>query len=116
MSCRLQLATAEAKNPPRWRRRLLAVSISIALVNPALADDADRVAELEQRVAELEAMVRTLIDEQPERRAAGERLERVAEESRTTREMVESIRAARSPCWLQPKRNRPARSSITVGI
>lgn len=97
MSCRLQLATAEAKNPPRWRRRLLAVSISIALVNPALADDADRVAELEQRVAELEAMVRTLIDEQPERRAAGERLERVAEESRTTREMVESIRSRAEP-------------------
>jgi len=97
MSCRPNPASAEAKPTSHWRRGLLALSISVALASPVLADDADRVAELEQRVADLEAMVRTLLDERPDQPASGEQLQRVADESRATREMVESIQSRAEP-------------------
>jgi hypothetical protein len=54
-----------------WRKRSLAVLIAVALSGPAAADDGDRVAELEQRVADLEAMVERLLDERGGPAAAG---------------------------------------------
>lgn len=64
-----------------WRGVVLALFISLFSVGPTLADEADRVAELEQRVADLEAMVQKLLDE----------------ESRETRKIVEEIKARAEP-------------------
>ena len=55
------------------KKLILAVSIAAALgcgSGNAMADDGDRVEELEARVAELEALVRTLIETQQQSTAA----------------------------------------------
>lgn len=97
MPCRPAVDSKPSNQIARWRRNLLALSISLACVGPALADDSDRVAELEQRVADLEAMVRTLLDEGRGQAASGEEVERVSEESRATRAMVEEMKSRAEP-------------------
>lgn len=97
MPCRSVVGSSPSKHITRWRRSLLALSISLACVGPALADDSDRVAELEQRVADLEAMVRTLLEERRGEAASSVEVERVAEESRATRAMVEEIKSRAEP-------------------
>jgi len=88
---------AGLNNRPAWRRNLLALLISVACISPVLADDANRVAELEQRVADLEAMVETLLQERSEPAGSASEIRRVAEESRATREMVEVIQSRTEP-------------------
>jgi len=53
----------QQRSQPRLIRLALAISLSLCAASAALADG-DRVAELEQRVAELEALVRTLVEQQ----------------------------------------------------
>jgi len=82
---------------PAWRRNVLALAISMACISPALADDADRVAELEQRVADLEAMVQRLLDERQTAGATSTEVQRLVEESRQTREMVDDMKERAEP-------------------
>ncbi|MEE4302640.1 MAG: DcaP family trimeric outer membrane transporter [Wenzhouxiangella sp.] len=97
MTGRQIVETRDRNASPSWRRGLLALSISLACAGPVLADDADRVAELEQRVADLEAMVQQLLDERRASAPASAEVQRVAEESRATRAMVEEIRDRAEP-------------------
>ncbi len=89
--------STEPQGAIRWRRNLLALAVAIACAGPALADDGDRVEELEQRVADLEAMVRTLLDERRGEPGSDPEVQRVVEESRATREMVEDMKARAEP-------------------
>jgi len=97
-----------------WRKLLLSLFVSLWCMTPALADG-DRVMELERRVAELESMVRTLLEQQSGSGAAADAAARqAASDAALAREQVQSL-AERAEPILSAAENRADKPEFFYG-
>lgn len=109
MSSPTDVDCKQARQPARWRGNLLALCVSLACASGAVADEGDRVDELEQRVADLEAMVQTLLEERRGGSVSEKELRRIAESSaedaRAAREVAEEVRSRAEPVLAAAEEN-----------